>query len=50
MARKPFERYALDIVGPLVESSLENEYVLTFQDELSKFMVAIPKQLREISF
>jgi hypothetical protein len=42
MARKPFEKCALDIVGPLVESSSKNKYVLTFQDELNKFMLVIP--------
>jgi hypothetical protein len=42
MARKPFERCVLDIVDLLVESSLKNKYVLTFQDKLSKFMVTIP--------
>jgi hypothetical protein len=41
-ARKPLEKCVLNIVGPLEKSSSKNKYVLTFQDELSKFMVAIP--------
>lgn len=41
-ASHPFEKCSLDIVGPLVESESGNKYILTFQDELSKFIVAIP--------
>jgi hypothetical protein len=29
-------------VGPLTETQAGNKYILTFQDELSKFLVAIP--------
>jgi hypothetical protein len=41
-ANQPFEKRCLDIVGPLPETQKENKYILTFQDELSKFLVAIP--------
>ena len=41
-AERPFERCALDIVGPMTETVSGNKYVLTFQDDLSKFLVAIP--------
>jgi hypothetical protein len=41
-ASHPFEKCSLDIVGPLIESETGNKYILTFQDELSKFIVAIP--------
>jgi hypothetical protein len=40
--KHPFERCALDIVGPLKEKTLRNKYILTFQDDLSKFLVAVP--------
>ena len=45
-ARQPFEKCALDIVGPMTETMSGNKYVLTFQDDLSKFLVAlsIPQQ------
>jgi transposase InsO family protein len=41
-ARQPFEKCCLDIVGPLTETQVGNKYILTFQDELSKFLFAIP--------
>jgi len=41
-ARHPFEKCALDIVGPLTETVSGNKYILTFQDDLSKFIMAIP--------
>jgi transposase InsO family protein len=41
-ARHPFEKCALDIVGPLTETVSGNRYILTFQDDLSKFIMAIP--------
>jgi len=37
-----WEKCALDIVGPLNQTSDGNRYVLTFQDELSKYKIAIP--------
>jgi hypothetical protein len=41
-AEHPFERCALDIVGLLTETTSRNKYILTFQDDLSKFLVAVP--------
>jgi hypothetical protein len=41
-AKHPFEKCAVDIVGPLTETMSGNKYILTFQDDLSKFLVAIP--------
>jgi hypothetical protein len=37
-----WEKCALDIVGPLIQFSDGNKYVLTFQDELSKYTLALP--------
>jgi len=37
-----WEKCALDIVGPLNQTLDGNRYVLTFQDELSKYTLAIP--------
>jgi IS30 family transposase len=37
-----WEKCALDIVGPLSQTAVGNRYVLTFQDELSKYTLAIP--------
>ena len=39
---KPFEKCALDIVGPLTITTSGNKYLLTFQDSLTKFSKAIP--------
>jgi hypothetical protein len=41
-ARKPFEKCALDIVGPTTETNQGNRYILTFLDDLTKFVVATP--------
>jgi hypothetical protein len=41
-ARQLFERCALDIVGPTGVTNKGNRYILTFQDELTKFMAATP--------
>jgi transposase InsO family protein len=41
-ARKPFERCAIDIVGPTTETNKGNRYILTFHDDLMKFVVAEP--------
>lgn len=39
----PFERLALDIVGPLPESGTAKlKYILTMQDDLTKFSLAYP--------
>ena len=39
---RPFEKGALDIVGPLTTTKLGNKYILTFQDHLTKFSKALP--------
>ncbi|CAK1603958.1 unnamed protein product [Parnassius mnemosyne] len=40
---KPFERLALDIVGPLPEAGLQNfKFILTLQDDLTKFLCVYP--------
>ena len=41
-AKRPFERCSLDIIGPMTETDSGNKYVLTFQDDLSKFLIAMP--------
>jgi transposase InsO family protein len=41
-ARHPFEKCALDIVALMMERMSGNKYILTFQDDLIKFLVAIP--------
>jgi hypothetical protein len=41
-AKHPFEKCALDILRPLTETVSGNKYILTFQDDLSKFLVTIP--------
>ncbi len=38
----PFQRVALDIVGPLPITNKGNKYLLTFQDDLTKFSGAFP--------
>jgi transposase InsO family protein len=41
---KPFERLALDIVGTLPEAGSQNfKYILTLQDDLTKFSCAYPQ-------
>jgi IS30 family transposase len=42
-----WEKCALDIVGPLSQTLDGNKYVLTFQDEISKYTLAIPIQQQE---
>lgn len=39
---KTFQRVALDIFGPLKETSKGNKYVLSLQDDLTKFTLFIP--------
>lgn len=39
---RPFEKVILDIVGPLPKSLSGNCFVLTLQDDLSKFSLGIP--------
>jgi hypothetical protein len=40
--KHPFQKCTVDIVGPMTETVLGNKYILTFQDDLSKFLVAVP--------
>lgn len=39
---QPFERLAIDVVGPLPITEDGNKFVLTFQDDLTKFSHAMP--------
>lgn len=39
---KPFESIFLDIVGPITTSKKGNNYILTLQDDLTKFSTAYP--------
>ena len=41
-ARKPFEKCAMDIVGLTTATNKGNRYILTFQDDVTKFVVAEP--------
>jgi hypothetical protein len=41
-AQRPFEKCFLDIVGPLPVTLEGNKYILTFQDDLRKYVVAVP--------
>lgn len=40
-SHKPFQKLFMDIVGPLPETSLSNKYILTAQDDLTKYSFAI---------
>ncbi|KAJ8730401.1 hypothetical protein PYW07_017439 [Mythimna separata] len=43
LSTRPFERVALDIVGPLPEAGNDRfRYILTLQDDLTKFSTAYP--------
>ncbi|KAL4088948.1 hypothetical protein QTP88_024026 [Uroleucon formosanum] len=41
-ARTPFEKIFMDIVGPITTSYKNNSYILTIQDDLTKYSLAIP--------
>lgn len=41
-ASKSFEKTFLDLVGPFPESNSGNKYILTIQDDLSKFLQVFP--------
>ena len=43
-ARRPFERCALDIVGPTAVTNRGNRYILTFLDDLSNSLRPSPSQ------
>ena len=36
------DRVAIDLVGPFVETNAKNKYILTVQDQLTKYSLAIP--------
>jgi hypothetical protein len=37
-----FEKFSVDIIGPLSTSVSGNRYIVTVQDDLSKFLIAVP--------
>jgi len=41
-ASRPFEKIIMDIVGPIPKSHSRNSFILTMQDDLSKFAWAVP--------
>lgn len=41
IARAPFEKIFMDIVGPITTSYKNNSYILTIQDDLTKYSLAI---------
>jgi hypothetical protein len=43
-AERPFEKCHLDVVGPLPVTLQGRKYILTFQDDLSKYVVAVPME------
>lgn len=43
-AKKPFEKVQMDCVGPIAESRNGYRFMVTFQDELTKFGECIPTQ------
>lgn len=49
-SHKPFEKIFLDIVGPFLSSHQYNKYILTIQDDLTKYSFAapVPNQEAEI--
>ena len=46
-AEQPFEKCYLDVVGPLPVTTSGNKYILTFQDDLSKYVVAVPMERQD---
>ena len=36
-----FDELALDVVGPLLKTKNGHEYILTMQDQLSKYCIAV---------
>ncbi|KDR23651.1 Retrovirus-related Pol polyprotein from transposon 17.6, partial [Zootermopsis nevadensis] len=45
---KPWDKIYLDIVGPLPQTEKGNKYLLTCQDNLSKYVIAIPLHTQTI--
>lgn len=48
-SEKPFDKIFLDIVGPFPISNKGNRYILTLQDDLSKYIAGIPIPNQEVS-
>jgi transposase InsO family protein len=46
-AEHPFEKCYLDVVGPLPVTLEGNKYILTFQDDLSKYVVVVPVEKQD---
>jgi len=42
IAERPFDKCYRDIVGPVPVTQRNNKYILTFQDDLSQYVVAVP--------
>jgi hypothetical protein len=42
-----WQKCSLDIIGPLTQTSENNKYLLTFQDDLSKYTIAAPIQQQD---
>jgi len=47
-AERPFEKCYLDVVGPLLVTLQRNKYILTFQDNLSKYVAAVPIEKQDV--
>lgn len=47
-SNKPFEKIFLDIVGPISSSLSNNRFILTIQDDLSKYSMGIPIPNQEV--
>lgn len=47
-AKVPFERIGLDVAGPLPTTNNDNKYILTCQDDLTKYVEAIPLENQEV--
>ena len=39
--KRPFDKVYMDMVGPLPISTSGNKYILTFQDDFSKYLVCV---------
>jgi cleavage and polyadenylation specificity factor subunit 1 len=37
-----FEKFSIDIIGPFCPSRSQHHYIFTVQDDLSKFLIAVP--------
>jgi len=46
-ANRAFEKNFLDVVGPLPRSNNGNNFILTLQDDLTKFAWVVPMQNHE---